>query len=82
MKLLLAQLINLYSIAIIVRIILSWFPVTPGGAMASIFSFIYTITEPVLGPLRRVIPSFGGFDFSPIVAIVGLRLLEGIVLGS
>jgi uncharacterized protein YggT (Ycf19 family) len=81
-KLLLAQLINLYSIAIIVRIILSWFPVTPGGAMASIFSFIYTITEPVLGPLRRVIPSFGGFDFSPIVAIVGLRLLEGIVLGS
>ena len=71
----LAQLIQLYIFAIFGRIVLSWFPVSPGGAMASVFSFLYTITEPVLGPVRRLIPGMGGVDFSPIVVIIGLQLL-------
>ena len=71
----LAQLIQLYIFAIFGRIVLSWFPVSPGGAMASVFSFLYTITEPVLGPVRRLIPGMGGFDFSPIVVIIALQLL-------
>lgn len=68
--------LQLYYIALIGRIILSWFPVQPGGAMAGIFSFLYTITEPVLGPLRRVIPPMGGFDLSPIVAFIGLQVIQ------
>ncbi len=77
-----AQLINAYVFAIFARVVLSWFPVSPGGAMASIFSFLYTITEPVLGPLRRVIPPLGGFDLSPIVALMGLRLIAGVFAGA
>jgi YggT family protein len=77
-----AQLLNLYVIAIFGRVILSWFPVSPGTAMASIFSFLYSITEPVLGPLRRVIPPMGGFDLSPIIALVGIRILAGILTQS
>ena len=79
---LIARLIQLYIFAIFGRIVLSWFPLSPGGAMASIFSFLYTITEPVLGPLRRVIPPMGGFDLSPIVAVIGLQIVAGIAQGG
>ena len=74
---------QLYFYALFARIILSWFPISPGGAMASIFEFLYTVTEPVLGPVRRVMPplSFGGagLDLSPIVVIFGLQILLRVV---
>ena len=72
---LVAQLLNLYLFAIFARIVLSWFPVSEGGAMAQIFSFLYTITEPVLGPVRRIVPPMGGFDLSPIIVIIGIQVL-------
>lgn len=76
-------IINAYLIALFARIILSWFPVSPGGAMAQIFSVLYTITEPVLGPVRRAIPPIGmggmGFDLSPIIVIIGTRILAGLL---
>ena len=74
----LCTLVQLYVLAIFARIILSWFPISPGGAMASVFSFLYTITEPVLGPLRRILPplSLGGMglDLSPIIVIFAIQL--------
>ncbi len=70
-----ANLIRLYSYVIFARIILSWFPISRGGAMESIYNAIYAITEPVLGPVRRALPAMGGFDFSPIVVVIGLQLL-------
>ena len=70
----LCSLAQLYFVALIARIILSWFPVSPGGLMASVFSFLYTITEPVLGPVRRMLPPVGvggmGLDLSPIIVIL------------
>ena len=72
---LLQNLVQLYIFAIIARIILSYFPLQPGGAMAQIFNVLYTITEPVLGPARRIIPPIGMFDFSPIVVIFALEIL-------
>ena len=77
----LAQLIRLYTFAIFARIVLSWFPVQPGGVMSSIYGFLYTITEPVLGPIRRVIPPLGGFDLSPLVVLIGLQLLASAFSG-
>jgi YggT family protein len=77
--------INLYVVAIFARIVLSWFPISPGSAMSSVFSALYTITEPVLGPIRRVLPPVGvggmGFDFSPIIVVVVVRLLLAPALG-
>jgi YggT family protein len=78
---LLAQLVQLYIIAIIARIILSYFPLQPGGVMAQVFSALYNITEPVLGPARRIIPPLGMFDFSPIVVIFALQILSGVIRG-
>jgi len=75
--------LNAYLVALFARIILSWFPVSPGGAMAQIFSVLYSITEPVLGPIRRAIPPIGmggmGFDLSPIIVIIGTRILAGLI---
>jgi uncharacterized protein YggT (Ycf19 family) len=71
----LVTLIRLYSYVIFGRIILSWFPISRGGAMESIYNALYSITEPVLGPVRRALPAMGGFDFSPIVVVIGLQLL-------
>lgn len=72
---LLVTLLQLYVFCIFGRIILSWFPVTPGGPVAQISSFLYSITEPVLGPIRNVLPSVGMFDLSPMVVIFGVNLV-------
>ncbi len=70
---------QLYFLALMARIILSWFPMQPGGAGAGAFSFLYSVTEPVLGPLRRAIPPLRlgamALDLSPIIVIFGLRIL-------
>ena len=67
---------QLYLVVIFGRIILSWFPIAPGSGMASIFSVLYAITEPVLGPIRRVVPPTGfGIDFSPIIVLFGFQLI-------
>jgi YggT family protein len=76
---LICTLLTLYVIALFVRIVLSWFPMTPGGPGAGIYSFLFQITEPVLGPVRQVMPRFGMFDFSPIVVILGVRVLQAFV---
>lgn len=74
---------QLYFFAIFGRIILSWFPVQSGGLVAGIFSFLYTITEPLLGPVRRAIPPLRmggmGIDLSPIIVIFGLQILLGFI---
>jgi YggT family protein len=71
----LPSLIYLYSLLIFGRIILSWFPISRGSPMESVYSGLYSVTEPVLGPVRRALPPLGGFDFSPLVVIFALRFL-------
>ncbi len=82
---LLCLLLELYIIALFARILLSWFPIAPGSTVASIFSFLYTVTEPVLGPVRRVMPPIGmggmGFDLSPIIVTLLLQLILAPALG-
>jgi len=74
---------NLYLFAVFGRIILSWFPMQEGTLLSQAFSFLYSITEPVLGPIRRAVPAIrfggGGLDLSPIIVIFGLRILLGLV---
>ena len=71
-------LLQVYLLVLLGRIILSWFPVQPGTTMASIASILYELTEPVLGPLRRVIPPLGMFDLSPLIAFIGINILQGV----
>ena len=70
---------RIYLIALFGRIILSWFPISGDSPFATIFSFLYSITEPVLGPIRRALPPMGmggmALDLSPIIVIFGFQLL-------
>jgi len=63
--------------AIIVRVVSSWLPISPYSRW---IRWSYQLSEPVLGPFRRIIPSFGGLDLSPIVAYIVLNILEGLML--
>ncbi len=58
--------------AVLGRVLLSW--VQPRGD-SSLHAFLAMITEPVLGPIRRLLPSAGGLDFSPIIVIVVIGMV-------
>jgi YggT family protein len=76
---LLCALVQVYILVLFARIIMSWFPVTPGTTTASIVSILYDLTEPVLGPARRVIPPLGMFDISPMIVLFGAYVVRGLV---
>lgn len=79
----LCTLINLYLLVIFARIVVSWIaqfsPPTPGSAYAQIVSGLATVTEPVLAPVRAVLPPVrlggAGLDLSPIVVILAGTIL-------
>jgi YggT family protein len=66
----LAQLISLYQWALIIYIFMSWFP---NARETAIGQFLARICEPFLEPFRRIVPSIGMIDISPIVAFLVLR---------
>jgi YggT family protein len=68
-------IINLAILVFFLRAVLSWFPLEPGGVMAKVNGALFTVTEPVLAPLRRVIPPAGRIDLSFLVLIFGLFLV-------
>jgi YggT family protein len=70
--------INLFMFAIFVRIILSW--ISPGQYNPAT-AIIGTLTEPVLRPFRRLIPTIGGFDISPIFAIILMGAATRLLMG-
>ncbi|HEU0170987.1 MAG TPA: YggT family protein [Acidimicrobiales bacterium] len=74
-------IIQLYLLVIFVRIIMSWFPPTPGTTYAQIFEVFDRVTDPVLAPVRAMLPPVRmgamGLDLSPIVVfLIGTLLLR------
>lgn len=76
-------LLEFYTLAVFARVLLSWFPINPHGKMAAVAGFFYVVTDPVINPVRRWLPALrlGGLalDLSPIIVIIGLRLLRGFI---
>ena len=70
---LLSLLLDVFLFAILIQVVLSW--VSP-GTHNSATALLYRLTEPLLGPARRMIPPMGGLDFSPIAVLVGIQLLH------
>ncbi|MFC1961497.1 YggT family protein [Chloroflexota bacterium] len=64
-------LCQLLSLAIFLRAIISWFNPIPNPLTV----LLERITEPVLAPLRRIVPRAGMLDFTPLVAIILLQLI-------
>lgn len=76
----LCTLILVYTIVIFGAILMSWFPISPESPMYSVFRFLRSVTDPVLLPLRRIIPPVGGMlDLSPMILIIGLGILRAFI---
>ncbi len=73
---LLAQVLN---IAILARVLLSWIPINRDSRLVL---FIMEITEPILGPIRRVIPPLGGLDLSPVIALILIQAAQSVLLSA
>lgn len=72
-------LLDIYFFALIIMIILSWVAPQanhPGAAL------VYQLTEPIMQPVRRLIPSLGGLDLSPIVVFLAINLLSSLISGA
>lgn len=65
-----ADLLSLYSLAIVARAVLSFFPISYGSPLRTVSDFLFRITEPVFAPIRRVLPTTGMFDLSPLIVLL------------
>lgn len=65
--------LNLYLLILFFRALLSWFPIDP---YHPVVRFFHQITEPVLAPIRRILPQTGAIDFSILVAMLIVLALQ------
>lgn len=70
-------LISVLMLLVIARVIVSWLAPSGGGGLVA---FIYQATEPILGPIRRVVPPSGGLDWAPLIAMLVLGLLLRLIV--
>jgi YggT family protein len=76
---LVATVAQVLILAIIARALLSWFP--GWRALTPVMVLLDEVTNPILRPLRRRLPAFGGLDLSPLVAVLLIGVIESLVLG-
>ncbi|MBI4299707.1 MAG: YggT family protein [Chloroflexi bacterium] len=69
-------LTQVLTFAIFIRAILSWFPIDTNNPLANI---LFQVTEPVLAPMRRIVPRIGMIDITPMVAIIVLQIVGNVV---
>ena len=68
---------TLFYIALFARVIVSWFPTSGNNP---IVVFIFTVTEPILAPIRRVVPRLGMFDLTPMIALILIAIIQRILV--
>jgi YggT family protein len=80
---LICWLIGVYMVVVLVRIVLSWFPISYGSPMVPVSRALAAVTDPILDPMRRAIPPVRlgamAMDLSPLILILGLSILRGII---
>jgi len=74
----LAAAVNVYTLVVFVRALFSWLPAR--HRQNELYRFIFAITEPVLRPVRRIVPLVGGMDLSPLVVIVLLSVVRRLLI--
>ena len=69
---------TMLTVLVFIRVIISW--VKPGGSDHPLILLVYRITEPVLAPVRSLLPSLGGIDFSPVIVLFGIQIAERLLI--
>ncbi|HUY63173.1 MAG TPA: YggT family protein [Acidimicrobiales bacterium] len=76
--------LELYVIILVARALMSWFPLHPGSPLVAVVRTLDRLTEPVLRPIRRILPPVraGGMaiDLSIIVAIFAVQIIGGVIV--
>lgn len=68
---------TLLNLAILARVLLSWVRVSPYHPAVN---FLYQVTEPILAPLRRIIPPLGMVDVTPVIALILLQIVQQVLV--
>ena len=71
-----AQFLDLYFYVVLVAVVTSWMQLPPNNP---IVHYSKMLTEPVLAPIRKLLPPMGGLDFAPLILLVLLRFIRGMV---
>ena len=66
-------LLDLYSLVVIASVVLSWMSLPEDNPVVRL---VHQLTEPVFTPVRRVVPTLGGFDLSPLIVLLVIGLLQ------
>ncbi len=69
--------VQLYSMVILARVLMSWVNIDPYSPLARA---IFDLTEPVLAPVRNMLPSAGGMDFSPVIVMVLIQFIGQLLI--
>ncbi|MFM1812079.1 MAG: hypothetical protein RLZZ336_1017 [Cyanobacteriota bacterium] len=77
----LARTLEIYSLILLVRVLLSWFPNLDWGSNP-VLATVSSITDPYLNAFRGLIPPIGGLDLSAILAFLALQLGQNLLLGA
>ena len=75
----LCALLTVFIVILVVRAVMSWFPIRPGTGLAQLNGILFDLTEWALRPMRQIIPPVGMFDISFMVLLFGLFLLRAFV---
>lgn len=76
-------LFNLFYLLILARIIFSWIRVSPyDPTWGPIMRFVYQVTDPIMEPVRRMMPPMGGLDFSPMIVLLLLSLIQRVLVSA
>ena len=75
----LANFLDLYFLVVIAAVVVSWMQLPYNNPLVQ---FVTTLTEPLLDPIRRLMPSMGGIDFSPMVLLFAVRILRNIIASA
>jgi YggT family protein len=74
----LALLLDVYSLVVLAAVILSWMRLSADNPLVRI---VNALTEPVLAPIRKLLPELGGLDLSPMLLLMGLRFVRQLLPG-
>ncbi|HEV7257130.1 MAG TPA: YggT family protein [Bosea sp. (in: a-proteobacteria)] len=77
--------LNIYTWLLIISAVLSWliaFNVlnTRNQFVATVWDMLYRVTEPVLRPIRNMLPNLGGLDISPIILLLGIFFIQSVIV--
>jgi YggT family protein len=75
----LCPVLIVFIVVLVLRAVLSWFPVRPGTGLAQVNGLLFDLTEWILRPMRQIIPPVGMFDVSFMVLVFALIILQQVI---